>query len=48
MMAAQWKMLDKSREVNLVSKLNSLMANLSISKDLVDKIKVAQANDDVL
>lgn len=35
-------------DTNLVCKLNSLMANLSISKDLIDRIEVAQVNDEVL
>ena len=35
-------------EVNPVSQLNSLMGNLSISNELVDKINVAQNDDDIL
>ena len=35
-------------EVNPVCQLNSLMGNLSISNDLVDRIKVAQKDDDIL
>ena len=32
-------------EVNPICKLNSLMANLTISNDLVDRIKLAQDTD---
>ena len=48
MMATQWKMLEDIIEVNLVCIINSLMGNLTISNDLVDRIKVAQANDENL
>ena len=48
MMATQWKMLEDIIEVNPVCMINSLMGNLSISNDLVDRIKVAQASDEKL
>ena len=35
-------------EVNPVCQLNSLMGNFSISNELVDRIKVAQKDDDIL
>ena len=47
-MATQWKMMEDIIEVNPVCQLNSLMGNLSISNDLVDRIKVAQNDDDIL
>ena len=34
--------------MNPVCQLNSLMGNLSISNELVDRIKVAQNDDDIL
>lgn len=40
MMANQWKMMEDIIEVNLTCKLKSLMTNLSISNDLVDRVKV--------
>ena len=48
MMATQWKILEDIIEVNPVCMINSLMGNLSISNDLVDRIKAAQANDENL
>ena len=47
-MTTQWKMMEDSIEVNPVCQLNSLMGNLSISNELVDRIKVAQNDDDIL
>ena len=44
-MANQWKMMEDIIEVNQICKLNSLMANLTISNDLVDRIKLAQDTD---
>lgn len=41
-------MVEDTIEVNPVYKLNSLMANLSIGNNLIDRIKVAQANEEVL
>ena len=41
-------MLEDIIEVNPVCILNSLMANLNISNDIVDRIKVAQTNDEKL
>lgn len=35
-------------EVNLICKLNSLMINLTISNDVVDRIKVTQNADEEL
>lgn len=46
-MANQWKMMEAIIEVNLICKLNPLMANLTISND-VDKIKVAHSIDEEL
>lgn len=40
-------MIEDIIKVNLVCKLNSLMANLTISKDLVDRIKEAHENDEL-
>lgn len=40
-MATQWRLIDDIIEVNLICKLNSLMINMTISNDLVDKIKMA-------
>lgn len=40
MMANQWKMMEDIIEVNLTCKLKSLMTNLSIYNDLVDRVKV--------
>ena len=34
--------------MNPLCQLNSLVGNLSISNDLVDRIKVAQNDDDIL
>ena len=47
-MATQWRLMENIIEVNPVCKLNSLLANLTISNDLVDRIKVAQENDEEL
>ena len=47
-MATQWRMMEDIIEVNPVCQLNSLIGNLSISNDLVDRIKVAQNDDDIL
>ena len=47
-MATQWKMMEDIIEVNPVCQLNPLMGNLSISNDLVDRIKVAQKDYDIL
>ena len=47
-MGTQWRMMEDIIEVNPVCQLNSLMGNLSISNDLVDRIKVAQNDDDIL
>ena len=47
-MDTQWKMMEDIIEVNPVCQLNSLMGNLSISNDLVGRIKVAQKDDDIL
>ena len=48
MMATQWRMMEDIIEVNPVCMINSSMGNLSISNDLVDRIKVAQVNDEKL
>ena len=48
MMATQWRMMESIIEVSPVCQLNSLMGNLRISNDLVDRIKVAQSGDDIL
>ena len=47
-MATQWRMMEDIIEMNPVCQLNSLLGNLSISNDLVDRIKVAQNDDDIL
>ena len=47
-MATQWRMMEDIIEVNPVCQLSSLMGNLSISNDLVDRIKVAQNDDNIL
>lgn len=41
-MASQWKLTEEVITVNLVCQLNSSMANLSISNDLVDRVKATQ------
>lgn len=41
-MANQLKIAQYIIEINLVWKLNSLMANLTISNDLADRIRVVQ------
>lgn len=48
MVANQWKIMEDIIEVNLVCRLNLLITNLSISIDLVDRIKVYQAEDEKL
>lgn len=45
-MATQWRLVEYIIEVNLVCQLNSLIANLTISNDLVDRIKVAQETNE--
>ena len=47
-MATQWRKMADIIEVNPVCQLNSLMGNLSLSNELVDRIKVAQNDDDNL
>ena len=47
-MATQWRMMEDIIEVNPVCQLNSLLGNLNISNDLVDRLKVAQNDDDIL
>ena len=47
-MATQWIMMENIINVNPVCRLNSLMENVKISIELVDRIKIAQAGDDIL
>lgn len=47
-MTNQWKMKEDIIKVNLVCKLNSLMANLTISNDLVGRINVVHDIDEEL
>lgn len=42
MMAALWRLMEDIIKVNSVCQLNSLIVNLTISNDLVDKIKMAE------
>lgn len=47
-MANQWRVMENIIEVNPMCKLNSLMENLNISNDIVDKIKVTQPEQENL
>ena len=47
-MATQWRLMENIIGVNPVCKLNSLLTNLTISNDLVDRIKVSQGTDEEL
>ena len=46
--ATQWRLMENIIGVNPACRLNSLLANLTISNDLVDQIKVAQETDNEL
>ena len=48
LIATQWRMMESIIDVSPVCQLNSLMGNLKISNDLVDRIKVPQGDDDIL
>lgn len=48
MMAALWRLMEDIIKVNSVCQLNSLIVNLTISNDLVDKIKMAEETNEEL
>lgn len=47
-MATQWRLTEDIIKVNPIWKFNSLFASLTISNDLVDRMKVSQEIDEEL